>query len=103
MKVELGKDKFLKLSTFLVILCLIINIISYKYLPNKVGIQKGDNGHFNSFVPRIGYVFMDPIFLALITAVNVLSFERYRKSIIFLASILIFVLNIWTIFENIKM
>lgn len=74
---------------------LIINIAAYPFLPDRVGIQIGFGG-FTNYAPRWAFVLLSPVILLVIAA----SMKRDTDRRVFIAAVLVFVVNLAMIYLN---
>lgn len=89
----LGQKKTLKLNITFLVLCLAINIISFKYLPSKVALQIATNGDLTNFIPKLLFLFTTPLIILLIALYNYFKSElRILSSLI--PVVIIFILNL---------
>ncbi|HII4441837.1 DUF1648 domain-containing protein [Clostridium perfringens] len=95
----LSYKKILKINMFFLILCLAINIILSKNLPNKVALQIVSSGELDNYIPKLFFIFFTPIVISLITFYNYMKTElRVSRSIV--PIIVMFILNIIILITN---
>lgn len=90
--------------TFYVILVLIIliNLITFQYLPDKVGLQITFKGELANYAPKVLFVIVGPLIL-IIGKVFYRYSARNETSRLLLISIIIFIINILTVITNLKL
>lgn len=82
------KNKFYYSSLIISIIVLIINIIAYKFLPNRVPVHWGINGEVNRYGPKMEHLIMSAVPLVLFFVLNFLpaidpkkeSFKKHTKA-----------------------
>lgn len=95
----LSYKKILKINMFFLILCLAINIVLFKNLPNKVALQIVASGELGNYIPKLFFIFFTPIVISLITFYNYIKTElRVSRSIV--PVIIMFILNIIILITN---
>ena len=95
----LSYKKILKINMFFLILCLVINIILFKNLPNKIALQIVESGELGNYIPKLFFIFFTPIVISLITFYNYMKTElRVSRSIV--PVIVLFILNIIILITN---
>ena len=60
----LSYKKILKINMFFLILCLAINIILFKNLPNKIALQIVESGELGNYIPKLFFIFFTPIVIS---------------------------------------
>ncbi|RKD30515.1 DUF1648 domain-containing protein [Thermohalobacter berrensis] len=88
-----------KLFYGIVIATILINIIVYQYLPNRVGMQITLSGRLDNYVPKFIFVIIAPLILIASTVLAKNLKEEYKK--VLLVNIVIFIANIIMILANI--
>ncbi|WP_423249107.1 DUF1648 domain-containing protein [Clostridium sp.] len=95
----LSYKKILKINMFFLILCLAINIVLFKSLPNKVALQVISSGELGNYIPKLFFIFFIPIVISLITFYNYIKTElRFSRSIV--PVIIMFILDIFILITN---
>jgi uncharacterized membrane protein len=89
------------LTKVLIILELFINIICYKFLPDKVGVHFDSAGNINGTMPKLLFI----VFLPLLTLLLNLYYKKLNnsyqmKSTLF--TVVFFVINLVTLFINLR-
>lgn len=82
------KNKFYYSSLIISVIVLIINLIAYKFLPDRVPVHWGMNGEVNRYGPKMEHVIMSGIPLVLFFVLNFLpaidpkkdSFKKHTKA-----------------------
>jgi len=93
---------FKKISMIFIVLSIIINIASYIFLPENVAIHINSNGIADSYAPKIIYLLSAPIIL-IVTFLYLYICKYSFKLKAFALELIIFLINIWIIFTQIKL
>lgn len=97
----IDKDKCVSVvNVFIIFLVVVINVISYKYLPKTMKMHGSDTS-FPNLTPKLIYLVIMPLIITGLTVYSFLSSKNERIKIIF-ANIIIFVANVLVIIKNIK-
>jgi len=83
----------------LILLSIIINVIAYKYLPEKIGMQIDLKGNLDNYVSKNFFLVMMPIIVIIINYYYSADSHKFKG----LAAQMIFsIVNIAIIFTNLK-
>lgn len=85
----------------LIIIELFINILSYKFLPDRVGVQFDTSGNISNTMPKLLFI----IFLPLLTLLLNFYFKKSNNSYQMKATlftVVLFVINLFTLFINLR-
>lgn len=95
----LSHKKTLKINIFFLILCLAINLIFFKSLPDNIALQITSDGELANHIPKLFFIIFTPLVGSLITLYNYLRTElRLSRSI--LPIIIMFILNLVILATN---
>lgn len=96
------KKLLITIGTGLAILSIIINLVSYKYLPEKVGLQLNTKGILVNYVPRLIFIVITPIVVFISNTYSFIAKDDNTVLKGFIVEIIFFVVNIIIIFSNVK-
>lgn len=100
-KAMIDKDKCVFIiNAVIIFLAVIINIISYKYLPKTMRMHGSDTS-FPNLTPKLIYLLIIPLIIIGFTVYSFLVSKKERMRIIF-ANIIILTVNVVIILKNIK-
>ena len=91
-----------KISIALVIVSILINLVAYRYLPEKISIHTNGNGVPDNYVPKMFFVALTP---AILFIINIVSIKLRKNELLkyFALTIILFFVNILIIFSNMKL
>ena len=90
-----------KISIGFIGLSVIVNAFSFMYLPSRIGIHVNSSGVVDNYIPKTIYVLVTP---AIIIAIFILSclYKYSNKMKMLMGETILFILNLWIIFSQIK-
>ena len=97
---KIWRNLLKKKGMILVVLYLIISLVAYRYLPEKIGLQINLKGEMNNYVPKNLFIVMIPTILFVIDYYY--SSENSYKIKGFIIELIFFTINVLFIFLNMK-
>ena len=88
------------LIPFLGAITLIVNIFAYNFLPEKIGMQINTSGELRNYVSKPIFIIIAPAVMAVMYLLHKGS-DNVNKSKYLSISVIIFIVNILSIFFNI--
>jgi hypothetical protein len=78
---------------------LIVNLVAYSFLPEKVGMQINTGGELRNYIPKTFFVIIAPAVMVIMYMISKANNEEdsYKYLIV---SIIVFAINITSIFFN---
>lgn len=96
------EERILKrISIVLIVITMLVNTAAYPYLPLKVGIHFNGSGVADNYVSRTVFVIGTPILIAVMFAFSYVY--KNKKIGVAIAEAVLFILNLWMVFTQVKL